>query len=159
MSKYHVQAVFEQFPWLKEHLKDYEGLRNATVSRADTKILDFSAGCSEGNVYILLWCSQIFLFSQGGDLVAKHEGRWYHPLLFFWTRFRKTTVREMLIKLQTQAHAVSYIVTIDPLGCVVYKSPKGGTIEGLLQQAEQEKAAERRSARRSAQEEIQRLAS
>lgn len=145
-GKYHVQAVFEQFPWLNEHFSAIEMLlSDAKVSRADTEILDRRAGWT-GNCGAVTptFDTNIFLFDKNGILIhTVYRGKWYKRLLYYFTYFATQgeivpsgeSVGETLVQLGARANTCAYIVLVVGRRLTVFREPVYGTIAGLPERA------------------------
>lgn len=171
MSKYHVAAVFEQFPWLDHYCGNLRGrLENATVERADLRTLEMTAGFSP----IGQWShsrTRIYLFDRNGVLIHMvWDGmRWYHRLIryfrldgYYFGSSSSRTLRHAFAhigngRVQDCAYLVEVSIGSGPYGSylTIIREPKDRTFADLLKEA----VALETECLRNAHEEIVELAS
>lgn len=160
MSKHQVKAVFEQFPWLNNHfgaLKPY--LSEAMVSRADVETLELRVGYVLEIVTESLFRSKIFLFDRNGALVSTvHGTRWYHRVRDFFDLDRPGIFRptgKSLGEALAETDACAYVVlVINHWRLVVFREPKGRTMNDLLREKEEKDLSDDERAREDIQKEI-----
>ncbi len=120
MSKYHVEAIFEQFPWLKDFITSHvkENLHDALVQRFIPEFLELEAGYwseQHGSGYI-----QVFLFSAAGNHIANA-----HKKKPWFANFRLYNNRSKL-------EEVCYVVKVNDGILTFYKPPKNSSIAEVL---------------------------
>ncbi len=145
MSRYHVAAVFTQFPWLSALIspRKKECLEHAIVSRADIGTLDLRIKNLDSG-------DEIFFFDESGVYLASlRENNWREWFRTSFFEFQASrTVHEKLVMMGTQLQRCAYIVAVlsvrDPKSYVstlcltVFQAPKNGSIADLLSQKRQD---------------------
>lgn len=130
MSKYHVQTIFSEFPWLLEHFPQTEMFQDAKVSKIDFPLLCREAGYRNDRL-VGEEETKFFLFTQDGSHLGNaHKSR---SLLSFikkgvWTR----TVLSAVEALGTDGAKLWYIVEVTTTTLKVYKPMKGFPPSNLL---------------------------
>jgi hypothetical protein len=151
MSKSHVQAVYEQFPWLEKSFPQLRAvLRDARVSRADLDTLTRMATEYGNSDFGPTDFWRIYLLDQlGTHLATVHRKEWTGRILDILKP--KRTVEDTLIGLGEVANSVMYIVCIEQHypTLEVILSPKGRRIRELLEEVRQLRNAELLEARES----------
>lgn len=138
MSKHHVTAVFEQFPWLNQHfgtMKKY--LDEAEVSRVDKDTLELRADRTYSVAYEAVIPRKIFIFDEDGALICRvHRMRWYDPVLganpLFVFESAGRSVEEAMDGLGGKVRNCSYIVSLRLSKIVILRKPKECSIYELL---------------------------
>ncbi len=131
MSKYHIEAIFMQFPWLKDFITSHvkEKLHNALVQRFIPEFLELEAGYwseQHGSGYI-----QVFLFSAAGNHIANaHKKKpWFANFRLYNNRSKlESTLRSLGSKLEE----VCYVVKVNDGILTFYKPPKNSSIAEVL---------------------------
>jgi hypothetical protein len=126
----HVQAVFEQFPWLQQHFCK-QRFWKAKVSRMDTDFLGQRLEYQwTGTMPEISYRRQIFLYDEHGNpLSTLDENKWYRRIQH---RFSNECVQDVLQKLGSDADRCTYAVSILGRTITVMRPPKTGTVMGLL---------------------------
>ena len=160
MSRHHVEAVFDQFPWLNNHFARFKrSFEEAAVSRIDEKVLELRAGTVIDR-FFGPWRERLYIFDQNGVLLSRvHGNSWISRIRDFCWMIdpfgssscfgpEERSVREALIKLGEKAIECLYIIRLeDHWKIVVFREPKEGTIVDLLRKKAEQDLIDTRLAR------------
>lgn len=131
MSKFHVDAVFEQFPWLKNYFPDAKhSFTDAKVGKFNLETLDLEAGYWDADQFGS-GNPKIFLFSGAGEHISNvhPRRRWSSYILCgSWMR----SVGEALLSLGNNLNKVRFAVAVSGSVVTIYTPPKDRTILDLL---------------------------
>lgn len=120
MSKYHVEEIFRQFPWLKTHFPNGERLfQDGKVGRFDFELLSRKAGYWSADMHGS-GHKRIFLFSSDGTLIGNVDPK--RPWISYvmegsWER----RVDDALIQLGDVAQEVSFAFEVSTNSFTIYK--------------------------------------
>lgn len=130
MNRSKVAAFFQEFPFLGR-LLDENGVKSVYVRRVDRDLMAKTSQCWVASVLSVRWDVYLLLDKEGGVLTTARM-RWRNP---FGVR---ETVGDAIARLGNQAGRVSFVLSLFPAGnnkeIVLYKPPKGFTIQGWLEE-------------------------
>ena len=156
MSKHHVRAVFEQFPWMRDHFGKLEGyLQDASVSRISHATLALRDGTvSEVVCDEHIHTQRIFLFDKNGVLITQLSDKpaWRRVLDFIHQGHGTVepngkSVREALNELGSRANLCAFVVVVNnDRFLTVFRKQHLVTIRQLLDELDEIDRKEERAA-------------
>lgn len=143
MNRAKVVAFFREFPFL-ENLLNRNRIDSIHVFRVDRDLMTKTPWCMHIHPFGHVWSTYILLDKNGAKLttvgIRPTERKWWRPSTWPGRKHFKETVGEAIARLGNRARQAFFIVYFNPMfengpgDLILYKPPKGFTIQGWLEE-------------------------